>query len=98
MSDMPFCKVNRIRLSTNDPRALYCGEREFIDEDPFYFKDSQIVCETCTGFCECDHPTWQKFIINIECFDKRFDAEYIAQILNEHFGERCGELELYEQR
>jgi len=91
---MPFCKVNGIRLSKDDPRALYCGDREFIDEDPFFFKDSQIVCETCTGFCECDHPTWQKFIINIECFDEEFDREYIEQILIEHFGEKCGEIEV----
>ena len=93
---MPYCKVNGIRLSVHDPRALYCGDREFIDESPFFFKDSQIVCETCTGYCICDHPTWQKFIINIECFDKKFDADYIEEILCQHFGEKCGELEVHE--
>ena len=28
---MPFCKVNYIRLSSNDPRAQHCGERNICD-------------------------------------------------------------------
>ena len=93
MSNMPYCKVCGIRLCCNgDPRADYCGD--FIDKDGIVMRGHQIDCTLCTGYCECDHPTWQNFEINIECFDDKFDADYIAQILIEHFGEKCGEIEV----
>lgn len=90
---MPYCKVNCIRLCCNgDPRAEYCGD--FVDKD--IMRERQPDCIFCEGYCECDHPTWQGFTIKIECFDKKFDAEYIAQILDEHFGDKCGEIEVQE--
>ena len=93
---MPYCKVDRIRLMNDDPRAQYCDARDCLDNilvKPPY----ALTCNDCTGFCEYDEPSWQEFTLMIECFDETFDDEYIAQILDEHFGERCGEIYIKEE-
>ncbi len=95
---MPYCKVDRIRLMTDDPRAKNCDAvdlRRDVDKR-FYKKNPPIICTFCTGYCECDHPTLQKFEIEIECFDEEFDEAYISQILDDHIGKKCGEIGVIE--
>ena len=95
MNKMPYCKVDSIRLCcSGDPRAEHCGD--FIDKDGIIMRDHQIDCTLCTGYCDCDHPTWQGFTMKIEKFDEQFDVNEIAQVLRDHFDERCGVIEVQE--
>lgn len=94
---MPFCKINYIRLSSNDPRAQHCGERNIEDISDYIRGEVNFTCDYCTNFCECDHPTYQRFVLEVECYDKRIKPDILIRMLGHRFGDDFGEMDVTEE-
>lgn len=94
---MPFCKVNYIRLENEDRRAQHCGERDICDITDYIRDKFDFTCEYCTNFCKCDHPTYQRFVVEVECYDERIRANTLIRMLGDRFGEKVGEMDVTEE-
>lgn len=91
---MPYCRVNCIRLMDDDPRADNCDARDLQGIESLLTKGSPMVCEYCTGFAECDHPTWKSFAIQVECFDDTVTAKQLILAIEEGLGGRYGQVDV----
>ena len=95
---MPFCKVDYIRLIKDDPRAEYCsGFDDDKNINSLLIRGSPMVCTYCSGYCECNHPTYQRFVIEIECYDEKMKSDTLIHMLGDQFGEKFGEMDVEEE-
>lgn len=90
---MPYCRVKCIRLMDNDPRAQNCDARDMQGVESLLVRGSPMVCEYCTGFAECDQPTWKTFTVKIECFDDKITQKQLVLVVEEGLGGRYGKIE-----
>jgi hypothetical protein len=83
---------------TDDPRAENCDARDLrrTDDKRYYKKNHPIICTFCTGYCECDHPTFQGFTIKIECFDRKITVDELCSELSYWLKDKCGKIEVQE--
>lgn len=91
---MPYCRVDGIRLMNDDPRAQNCDARDLQGVESLLTRGSPMVCEYCTGFADCDHPTWQTFEVQVECFEDKVKANQLVLAIEEGLGGRYGKIEV----
>jgi hypothetical protein len=83
----------------DDPRAEYCsGFDDNKNIKGLLTRGSPVVCTYCSGYCNCDYPTYQRFVVEVECYDEKIKPNALIRMLGDRFGKKYGEMDVKEEK